>query len=177
MSWAAKRRFLILGTLGAVALIVVALALYAAFYHAPSCTDGIQNQGEQGIDCGGPCPYLCTALEQAPVVRFTQALPTPLGATDVLAYIDNPNRDAYARGVAYRVSLYAPDHTLAAPIITGTVDLPPGATMPVFIPNIASGKSAVASAFLTLEPSAIIWQAGADTRIVPTVVNPLVGGP
>ena len=26
----------------------------------PSCFDGIQNQGETGIDCGGPCPYPCT---------------------------------------------------------------------------------------------------------------------
>ena len=26
----------------------------------PSCTDGIQNQGETGIDCGGPCPNPCT---------------------------------------------------------------------------------------------------------------------
>lgn len=26
----------------------------------PSCSDGIQNQGETGIDCGGPCP-LCVA--------------------------------------------------------------------------------------------------------------------
>src|SRR5437879_5151312 len=28
-----------------------------------SCSDGIKNQGETGIDCGGPCPacnYLCT---------------------------------------------------------------------------------------------------------------------
>jgi RHS repeat-associated protein len=25
----------------------------------PTCTDGIQNQGEQGIDCGGPCSGLC----------------------------------------------------------------------------------------------------------------------
>ncbi|PLX03049.1 MAG: hypothetical protein C0594_11135, partial [Marinilabiliales bacterium] len=23
---------------------------------APTCTDGIQNQGETGVDCGGPCP-------------------------------------------------------------------------------------------------------------------------
>ncbi|MDQ3193108.1 MAG: CUB domain-containing protein [Bacteroidota bacterium] len=23
---------------------------------AATCTDGIQNQGETGIDCGGPCP-------------------------------------------------------------------------------------------------------------------------
>ena len=28
----------------------------------PSCTDGIQNQGETGIDCGGPCP-LCPASD------------------------------------------------------------------------------------------------------------------
>jgi len=25
----------------------------------PTCTDGIQNQGETGIDCGGPCPWKC----------------------------------------------------------------------------------------------------------------------
>jgi hypothetical protein len=26
----------------------------------PSCTDGIKNQGETGIDCGGPCPNSCS---------------------------------------------------------------------------------------------------------------------
>ncbi len=25
----------------------------------PTCSDGIQNQGEQGIDCEGPCPWAC----------------------------------------------------------------------------------------------------------------------
>ena len=25
-------------------------------FSAESCVDGIQNQGEDGIDCGGPCP-------------------------------------------------------------------------------------------------------------------------
>ncbi len=25
----------------------------------PTCSDGIQNQGEAGIDCGGPCPFPC----------------------------------------------------------------------------------------------------------------------
>jgi hypothetical protein len=28
-------------------------------YAAPTCTDGIQDQGEQGVDCGGPCPNDC----------------------------------------------------------------------------------------------------------------------
>ena len=26
---------------------------------APTCSDGIQNQGETGVDCGGPCPAIC----------------------------------------------------------------------------------------------------------------------
>lgn len=176
MSWAARRRFLIIGTIVAVVLIVFAGALYLGFHHAPSCSDGIQNEGEQGIDCGGPCPYLCTALEQAPVVRFTQSLSTPEGLTDVIAYIDNPNQGAYARDVQYQLSLYAPDRTLAAPIITGSIDLPSGATMPVFVPNISSGKSAVASAFLTIDPTIIKWQAGADTRTLPQVQDSIIGG-
>jgi hypothetical protein len=25
----------------------------------PSCSDGVRNQGEQGVDCGGPCPAAC----------------------------------------------------------------------------------------------------------------------
>ncbi len=25
----------------------------------PTCSDGIQNQGEEGLDCGGPCPTQC----------------------------------------------------------------------------------------------------------------------
>ncbi|MDX2359741.1 MAG: PKD domain-containing protein, partial [Crocinitomicaceae bacterium] len=32
---------------------------------APTCSDGIQNQGEAGIDCGGPCPA-CTDIIMAP---------------------------------------------------------------------------------------------------------------
>ncbi|MFH0860590.1 MAG: hypothetical protein V1921_05270 [Candidatus Altiarchaeota archaeon] len=27
------------------------------------CSDGIQNQGESGIDCGGPCPNICSFCE------------------------------------------------------------------------------------------------------------------
>lgn len=27
----------------------------------PTCSDGIQNQGEGNVDCGGPCPYVCEA--------------------------------------------------------------------------------------------------------------------
>jgi hypothetical protein len=177
MTWAARRRLIIVGTIVLVVLIVLVGAFYKTFLSkAPSCVDGIQNQGEQGIDCGGPCPYLCTALEESPVVRFTQALPSGNGTTDVIAYIDNPNTTAYARSVPYTVTLYGSDDTLAAGIIHGTVDLPAGATMPVFIPNINSGKTLVESAFLTIDPSAPQWQAGRDTRVLPVAASATLGG-
>ena len=43
-------------------VLTTAMVLYSSFPQAelPSCTDGIQNQGEKGVDCGGPCelePY------------------------------------------------------------------------------------------------------------------------
>ncbi|MDP2909016.1 MAG: hypothetical protein Q8N77_04400, partial [Nanoarchaeota archaeon] len=40
-----------------------AMVIYSSFYQGvelPSCTDGVKNQGERGVDCGGPCekePY------------------------------------------------------------------------------------------------------------------------
>ncbi|MBW6442718.1 hypothetical protein K0A97_02970 [Patescibacteria group bacterium] len=39
----------------------------------PTCSDGIQNQGEAGVDCGGPCPWLCPKelpFFQRPFVRY-----------------------------------------------------------------------------------------------------------
>lgn len=167
---------MILGGIALVVLAVLALIFYKNFTAAPTCSDNTKNQGEAGIDCGGPCPYLCTEQEEAPIVRFTQATPTANGETDVISYVDNPNQSAYAAHVAYKVSLYTDKHTLAAPIQSGFVDLPPGASAPVFIPNVNSGKVAVASAFLTLDQSTVRWQAGRDTRVVPTVSGANLGG-
>lgn len=36
---------------------------------APSCSDGIQNQGETGVDCGGPCNACTSACQLNPLTR------------------------------------------------------------------------------------------------------------
>ena len=33
---------------------------------APTCTDGVLNQGEAGIDCGGPCSACAAACPNLP---------------------------------------------------------------------------------------------------------------
>lgn len=42
-------------------LIILGLVfwIYKSFYSKPSCFDNKQNQGELGIDCGGPCSQIC----------------------------------------------------------------------------------------------------------------------
>lgn len=176
MSWAARRRLIILSILGAVILAIVAIIFTTVFYKAPSCVDGVQNQNEEGVDCGGSCPYLCAALEQPPTVLFTKALTNSAGRTDVVASIENKNATAAAKNVPYSVALYGADHVLVREI-SGELDLPPGATETVFIPGIASGKQAVATAFLDIAPSAPQWfTMTADPRIVPTVSSVVQNG-
>ncbi|MHB8710646.1 MAG: hypothetical protein ACYC6X_03820 [Minisyncoccota bacterium] len=176
MSWAARRRLIILLILGVIVAAILTIIFFMLFYKAPSCVDGIQNQGEDGIDCGGPCPFLCTALEQSPTVLFTKALTNSAGRTDVVASIENKNTDAAAKDVPYTVTLYGADQTIIQEV-SGTLDLPPAATETVFIPGVVSGKQTVASAFLNIAPSAPRWfTMTTDPRVVPIVSNTTQSG-
>lgn len=171
MSWAARRRLIILSILGAAIAIILAIIFTAVFYKTPSCVDGVQNQGEDGIDCGGSCSYLCTALEQPPTVIFTKVFTNTAGRTDVVASIENKNTAAAAKNVPYRVTLYGADQVLVQEV-SGTLDLPPGATETVFIPGIVPGKQAIATAFLDISPSAPQWfTMTTDPRVMPSVSN------
>lgn len=176
MSWAARRRFVILLIIGAVAVAFLTTVGIATFYQAPSCTDSKQNQGEAGIDCGGSCSYLCTAQMQPPTVLFTKAIPNGTGRMDVIAMIENKNVSAAAKNIPYRVTLYGRGQVVIQEV-TGTIDLPPGASVPVFVPGTPSGKQAVLNAFLDIAPSAPRWFVLSDYgRVVPTVSDTKQGG-
>ena len=177
MSWAARRRFFILLVIGLILGAFTIVVGYVTVRHAPSCSDGVQNEGEQGVDCGGPCPYLCTALEQPPTVLYTTVLPgVAPDFVDIVAEIENKNPTAAAKAVPYMLRLYGADRTLVQQL-SGTVDLPPGMTIPVFVPNVSVGSQAVMQAFLSVASSAPHWYAlPADPRILPTVSNTMLGG-
>ncbi len=169
MNWATRRRFFILLIIGVTVAAFVATVGIATFYKAPTCSAGVQNQGEQGIDCGGPCALLCTALEQPPTVLFTHAISNGAGRVDVIAMVENKNTTAAAKNVPYRITLYGAGQALIQEV-TGTIDLPPGAAVPVFVPGIASGQQTVSNAFLTIEPSSPQWfVVSPDPRVVPIV--------
>lgn len=176
MSWAARRRFIILLIIGAVVAAVLALFSFATFYQAPSCSDGAQNQDEAGIDCGGSCAYLCAEQAQSPTVLFTKAIQNVQGRTDVIAKVENKNTTAAAKDVPYRLTLYGAGQALIQQV-TGTLDLPPGASVPIYVPGIVSGQQTVTSAFFEIASDAPRWfLMPSDPRNIPAVSNTVVSG-
>lgn len=173
MSWAAQRRFFILLIIGAIVAAFLAVVFVAALYKTPSCADGVTNQEENGVDCGGPCKYLCTALQQQPTVLFTKVLDNGAGRTDVIALVENKNTDAAAKNVPYSITLYGADQVFIQKI-DGSFDLPPGATEPIYVPGVdaQAGEQKVVSAFLDIAASAPKWFAMATGQYsAPTVVS------
>ncbi|MDI6778268.1 MAG: hypothetical protein QMD77_03680 [Patescibacteria group bacterium] len=70
----------------------VSAGLYLLFRTPPTCADGKRNQGEEGVDCGGPC----AKCEKIPEIENIQVLekalvPAGQGKYDALAKIKNPN--------------------------------------------------------------------------------------
>ena len=87
-------------------MAVIVAVIYFLFFNpsAPSCTDGEQNQNEEGIDCGGPCA-LCEAEKKLEVLSQI-IIPTTDNNYDLAAKIKNPNYEWGADAINYQFDLY-----------------------------------------------------------------------
>lgn len=86
---------------------VAGLTYLTFFRQAPSCFDGKQNQGEEDVDCGGPCKTICiardriqpSALGEPQVFRASDAL------ISVLVELKNPNPTTALRQIPYVITV------------------------------------------------------------------------
>lgn len=89
----------------AVIFGLIAFWVYVSFLKAPeTCSDGLKNQNEAAIDCGGVCG---ACQEKLPAVAL-QVMETSLvygdaGHSDVLAKVYNPNDNYGASRFSYTV--------------------------------------------------------------------------
>jgi hypothetical protein len=65
----------------AVAQCDAAMPACVAACNGPTCSDGLQNQGEAGVDCGGPCAHACPG-SLLWSKAFPGAVSSPVLATD-----------------------------------------------------------------------------------------------
>lgn len=170
MTWASRRQFLIISGIVAVFAAIIFATAIAVFYKTPTCTDGKQNDDETGIDCGGSCTYLCRVDVEMPLVRFVRSFSPQPGRYDVIAYVDNRNTSAGAKDVHATVELYDENRFLLG-TKDATLDLPPGATVPVYLPEAYRGDKRVAQAFLSFDEPSLRFFEPKKPHIVPTVTN------
>jgi hypothetical protein len=156
MSWAQRRRLIyICGVIVVFLLITVPLAYYY-FYRAPTCFDSKQNQGELGVDCGGPCTILCRAQYVPLNVLWSRFFKVSDGKYNVLAYIENPNLSAGANNLDYVFKLYDKNGLLLRER-TGRTIAPANKVMGVFEAELSTGSQIPARVEFSFTSSAF-WQ-------------------
>lgn len=138
MSWTARRKLLILLIIAFALIVVVGVPSFFLLYKAPSCTDGIQNQGEEGIDCGGPCMKLCQAGFVPPQELWATSSQVVSGIYNLLAYVANPNAGVYAPSVSYAFKLYDSQGVLINER-DGQVYVPNTPRFAIFEPSMSTG--------------------------------------
>ncbi len=88
------------------ALIVggTVFGMYSFFRVSPTCSDHLQNQGEQGVDCGPVCGNLCAPAVQPLQIKGTTLLKDGGNRYDAVAQVYNPNSIYGSDMVHYELS-------------------------------------------------------------------------
>src|SRR3989344_4925029 len=105
-SWSKRRKTLYTVVVAILVIGGVVVPGFYFFYHAPTCSDRVQNGNEQGVDCGGSCQRLCQSAFLPPSLAWTRFEEVAPSLYNLAAYIVNPNTAAEARNVPYHIMLY-----------------------------------------------------------------------
>ena len=167
MSWASRRRTVYAGGVVLFFAVVVGVPLAFFLYQAPTCFDGKQNQGETGIDLGGPCQALNSEELQPEVVMWARAFKVRSGEYAAIAYIQNPNRNAAAVKVPYHFSFYDSSNVIVAER-SGVVTIMPGGITPVYEGQLMTGNRNISRTFFEFTDSVHWLRAGNPTAALMT---------
>ena len=101
------RKQLIIVLIVLLVLGLIGFGVYWQYFrHIPTCFDKIQNQGEEDVDCGGPC-IPCERLTIRDLqVQWAKFLPLAADTVDLAAYISNPNPNYGLAQFDYTFKLY-----------------------------------------------------------------------
>lgn len=141
MSWSAKRQILYMFMVLLLLGVVSAYPIYAIFIkHTPTCMDGIQNQNENGVDCGGICPRACVdQVVSQPLVEWARIFPVSGSVYNLVAYVQNPNVTYVGTPTRYLFKVFDKDNILID-VVENTVTIPPTHTFPIFEQGFDVGK-------------------------------------
>ena len=109
------KKQIIISSVFILVILIIAFGVYFFYFReTPTCSDNIKNQGEEGIDCGGPCvPCELKNLKNIEI-SWAKALPTQNQNYDLVARIKNVNQNEGSREFSYEFQLYNLNNKLIA---------------------------------------------------------------
>jgi len=116
--------------------------LYIWLRTEATCFDGVKNQGEEGIDCGGPCANICLESLTDMKVLGSELIKIEENDYDFIAKINNPNLEHGAGNAKYRVELKDSSESVVK-TINGEFHILPGQTRYIFISPIQTDTEVV----------------------------------
>ena len=137
-SWSTKRKYGYLLVIVGILAFAIGVPFFFFFYKAPTCSDGKQNGGERGVDCGGTCAKLCPADFTSPRVLWAYAVKVVPGVYNLLAYTQNPNQGVEAASLSYIFKMYDDEGILVAEK-EGQTFVPAGQKFAIFESGIKTG--------------------------------------
>ena len=159
LSWSSKRQLIIAGGIILLFVLVIGIPTFLHFYNKPmTCSDNIQNQGETGIDCGGPCTKICAIDSKPPIVYYTRIFKVSEGKYNVFALVENTNQGVFSPQAEYSFKLYDKDNALLSEKI-GTTVIPPGRVFPIYEYGLDTGTRIPQSVSFAISDN-INWQKG-----------------
>lgn len=153
-SWATKRRFMYGGSVVLVFALIFLTFFVSLIYHKPTCSDGVKNGDETGIDCGGSCQLICTSDTLTPVVLWSKIFNISGDVYSAVAYVENPNLNSKNPQASYQFKIYDSDNKLIT-IKDGVTSIPKGKKFAIFETGIILKNSKPKSAdlnFLSFYP-------------------------
>lgn len=161
MSWASRRQGQYLLGLFLFIALVAFVIIYPSISKPATCSDGKQNGGERGVDCGGICSRICTKDAAEPIVLWSRAFNVTGSNYNLLAYLENHNQNAAIERISYQFKIYDTNNLLIG-TRDGTTFVPPNQQFAVFEPRFDAGASTVKT--VTFEfTSPFVWVKKAPT--------------
>lgn len=112
-----------------IVFLILGVLIYGLWFiflkPAASCSDNILNQGEEEVDCGGPCALSCEEKNLLnPEIKSVKFLKTTGKNIDLIAQIKNPNPNFGLNNFFYYFELYDEKGTLIEEISSQSFLLP-----------------------------------------------------
>jgi len=139
----------------------VAGLFYVSFFRVPpSCSDGIMNQDEEGVDCGGACRAFClqSGLREVSQLSAPRVFRPTADTVAVLVELKNPNPSAGIRQLPYEIEVTG---DAGAPLaLKGATSIYPGEFRRFVLVRPAGNLAGTLSARLILSTSTAAWVPG-----------------